>query len=116
MTASQSLKNKRDVQRLNAKRQQFGVIRLKAGDKNGIIEVVMLDSDSGGSDLRRVGDIAQKMFEIPKEHEPNTGAQIVPILFAGTEFGTAILVPAVTQFQDLMNEKGQHVEHKKVVR
>ena len=65
------------------------------------------------SDFRGVGDIAQQVVNTTKKHDADDGPQIVPVLFAGTKFGTAILIAAVAQLQNLMDVKGQQVEHKK---
>ena len=69
----------------------------------------------GGSDFRRIGHIAQQVIKITKEHKPDASAQIVPILFSRTELGSAILIAQIAQLQDLMDVKGQKVEHKEVV-
>ena len=74
------------------------------------------DSVLRGSDFRRVGHIAQKVLEIAEKHKPDTYAQIVPILFSRTELGSAVLIAPIAQLQDLMDEEGQQVEDKKIVR
>ena len=45
------------------------------------------------------------MIEVSKPHHANDNTKVVPILFAGAEFGAAILIAPVRQFKDLMNEK-----------
>ena len=71
---------------------------------------------SGGSDFRWIGHVSQQVIKVAKQHESNRSTQVAPVLFAGTELRTAILIPSVAQFQYLMDEKGQQVEDKKVVR
>ena len=84
---------------------------------NHCLTLVFINGKSNlrGSDFWRVGHIAQQMFEITEQHEADAGAQIVPVFLAGTELGAAVLIPTVTQLQDLMDVKGQQVEDKKVV-
>ncbi len=56
------------------------------------------------------------MLKIAEEHKPDANTQVVPILFSRTELGSAVLIAPIAQLQDLMDEEGQQVEDKKIVR
>ena len=57
--------------------------------------VVFTGPSVRGPDFRRVRHIAQQVLKIAKQHDLDYSAQDVPILFAGTELGPAMLIAPV---------------------
>lgn len=98
------------------KRQQIGAVRRINGDKHSVA-LVFIDGNGllRGSNFWRVGQMPQKMLKISIEHDSDDCTQVVPVLLARTELGAAVLIPTVTQLQNLMDVKGQQVQDKKVV-
>jgi hypothetical protein len=47
------------------------------------------------------------MLKISIKHDADDCTKVVPILLARTELGAAVLIPAITQLQNLMDIKGQ---------
>jgi hypothetical protein len=47
-----------------------------------------------------------KQFSLNQHHLAHR-TQMVPIFLAGTEFDAVMRIATITQFQNLMNEKGQ---------
>jgi hypothetical protein len=56
------------------------------------------------------------MLKVAEQHQMVRCAQIVPILFAGTELGSAVLISRIAQLKNLMDVKGDQVEYEKVYR
>ena len=66
------------------------------GNGDGFYKIGLL-SELRGSDFGRIGQVAQKMLIVTKEHDADNSAQVVPILLFGTELGAAVLIAAVAQ-------------------
>jgi hypothetical protein len=65
-----------------------------------------------GSNLIRVSDMAQKVFEVVKKQPPVGDPQIVPLLLPRAKAAAAVLAVQVAWLENLVNEKGEQIERK----
>jgi len=65
------------------------------GDLDGVGMGVRACEVLRGSNLSRVSDLAQKVFEVVKKQQPVGDAQIVPVLLPRAEAAAAVLVVQV---------------------